>query len=570
MYNVTSAYRQRLMSGAMQHIRGTFRDISGTDHELTEIVGSPAYSRQAVEDPERFGLGEMYVGSMELRLDTSESESVFAGGEVSLEFGVSLDDSDEPEIEWIPLGVWDISAERESSRTVVLHGTDRIARLKVPTGRDEIGAINIATAMRNVTEVTGVEFAQTPEQVVQMIDRSVVSTFGVEFAVTCWEEVRMIAQLIGGFACADRLGRIEFRRFGGESVTITGDQRHSITLGERQCVIAGVSYTDKNGNTDTVTDYPASESECRITPVITGNRYILSTQDWYPGFYRSWLEPIAEYYSPKYPARHWYPGTVEYRGDPALDLGDIVMLTGGIKKTGYANFLICAENWQFRGVHTLISAGAPDSASGSTSGGSSGGGVSALTQINVTKSIRTVEPEKYPGSLYGAERTIARGGFSCRSETFCFLSAGLVFVPEEDSEGGVTLYLDGIAQDFRPRVTLKAYEPQTVFFTVPAKVQGGTHTLEVKAFGSAETGDITAYVYGQEITEESPELTGEEDFTYTISSGKATVTGYLGSSDSPEIPSRLGGGITTIIGKTAFTNSGIRAVWIPEGVEEIQ
>lgn len=61
-----------------------------------------------------------------------------------------------------------------------------------------------------------------------------------------------------------------------------------------------------------------------------------------------------------------------------------------------------------------------------------------------------------------------------------------------------------------------------------------------------------------------------EDFIYTVSNDLATVTGYKGSKNLVEIPSTLGGGATTIIDKTAFTESEITGVWIPEGVTEIR
>ncbi|MCM1008835.1 MAG: hypothetical protein NC485_13145 [Ruminococcus flavefaciens] len=61
-----------------------------------------------------------------------------------------------------------------------------------------------------------------------------------------------------------------------------------------------------------------------------------------------------------------------------------------------------------------------------------------------------------------------------------------------------------------------------------------------------------------------------EDFIYTVSNGLATVTGYKGNKNLVEIPSNLGGGATTIIDKTAFTESEITGVWIPEGVTEIR
>lgn len=568
MYTTSQTYKTRLHNGALQHIRGVFTDASGTSYSITgdDIIGTPRYDKQCVDDTETFDLGRMYVGTMELRLNTLQAERDFAGGEMSLDFGVSLDDTDEPEIEWIPLGVWDISAERESEHVVVIRGTDHLARLKTATGRSEIGLISMASAMSIVTELTGVEFAQTAAQIAAMINAMSggerVRIYGVEFAQTCWDEVRMIAQIVGGFAYADRFGRIAFKRFSREpDLTITANERFNARVGELPCKLGGVGYTDKYGHTYAV---KLSGGIQRITPYFTENRYIWDTGIDYQEYYDTWLAPIAEYYA----SVTWYAGTIGYYGDPAIDLGDMITIAGGIKGEGSANLLVCAESWQFRAEQTLISAGVPESAATSSSSG--GGAVSSTTQILATKNINTVLLSTSPGSLYAAEKTVANGAFSCKSETAAFMSIGIVFSGNEDSECGVNVYFDGVLQQFSPRQQVNADEHQTAFFTLPLIASGGTHTVTAKAFGDADAVDITAYVWGQEITAESPQMTGANDYTYTVSEGITTVTGYIGSSDYPEIPQKLGSAATTIIADTAFTTSTIRAVYIPEGVEKIQ
>ena len=61
-----------------------------------------------------------------------------------------------------------------------------------------------------------------------------------------------------------------------------------------------------------------------------------------------------------------------------------------------------------------------------------------------------------------------------------------------------------------------------------------------------------------------------EDFVYNVSEGLTTITGYIGKKKLLEIPPYLGDGATAIIDKTAFTESEITGVWIPEGVVEIR
>ena len=62
----------------------------------------------------------------------------------------------------------------------------------------------------------------------------------------------------------------------------------------------------------------------------------------------------------------------------------------------------------------------------------------------------------------------------------------------------------------------------------------------------------------------------EEDFTYEITDGKATVTGYNGSGGDVVIPDTLGGSPVTAIGDYAFYgNGGLVSVTIPDTVTSI-
>ncbi len=59
------------------------------------------------------------------------------------------------------------------------------------------------------------------------------------------------------------------------------------------------------------------------------------------------------------------------------------------------------------------------------------------------------------------------------------------------------------------------------------------------------------------------------DFSYTVSGGEATITGYSGTAADLVIPSELGGYPVTEIGDSAFFGCGATSVTIPNGVETI-
>ena len=561
MYPVTEAFQSAIESGKIQHIRGSVTDITGTVTELNDsnLLGSPRYDKQCVENPEVFNFGEMYVGTAEVTVRMpGVLTNRFRGGELRLEFGVDISES---ETEWIPLGVWDITdPKRETGDRIILQCSDRMNRLQVRCDDNSTGVIFLQNVLDFVSEKAGVEFAQTAGEIAEMINESANMLYKISFAETCWDEVRMISQLVGGFAFANREGKIEFRKFSSVPYTIPAEKRFGLSLNEYVFGTRSVSYTDRHGMTYTTGSF---KREVGAKLSFSENGYIPSVE------YKMNTDIVRKIQQNL--SRTWTPGTIEFYGNPALDIGDIVEVGGGINGKNHTYFLIGADSWQFRSKQTLIAPGPAETGSLSSVGGSSSGSsASSVTNVTVTKSLNTVILEKRLGELYEGEKTAAEGGFSCKSATNCFLSFASVFLAEKNCIAAIKVYLNGIAQEFRTKLTLHAGEFGTASFTIPLSVSAGTHAVSVTASGLAELQDVSAFVFGQEITEKAPQYTSGEDYRYTVNNGISTVTAYLGTSLHPEIPSTLGGGATTIIDKKAFTESDITGVWIPEGVTEIR
>lgn len=561
MYPVTETFQAAIETGKIQHIKATVSEIDGTEHNLKddELLGAPRYDKQCVENPEVFNFGEMYVGTAEVTVRMpGVLSNRFRGGELRLEFGVDISES---EIEWIPLGVWDITdPKRETGDRIVLRCSDHMNRLQVRCDSNVTGVIFLQNVLDFVAKKAGVEFAQTAAEIAEMIDESANMLYKISFAETCWDEVRMISQLVGGFAFANREGKIEFRKFVAVPYTITAEKRFGLSLNEYVFGTRSVSYTDKYGRTYTTGSFQRE----------VGSKLSFSENGYIPSVEYNRNTDIVNKIQQNL-GRSWTPGTIEFYGNPALDIGDIVEVGGGINGQKRTYFLIGADSWQFRSSQTIIAPGTAENGTLSSAGGSSSGSsASSVTNVTVTKSLNTVNLEKHLGELYEGEKSAAEGGFSCRSETNCFLSFAAVFLAEKDCAAAIKVYLNGIVQDFRVKLTLHAGEFSTASFTIPLSVGSGTHKVSVTASGLAELQDISAFVFGQEITEKAPQYTSGEDYRYTVNNGISTVTAYLGTSLHPEIPSNLGGGATTIIDKTAFTELEITGVWIPEGVTEIR
>ncbi|MCM1009179.1 MAG: hypothetical protein NC485_14920, partial [Ruminococcus flavefaciens] len=169
MYPVTETFQAAIESGKIQHIKATISQIDGTEQTLKddELLGAPRYDKQCVENPEVFNFGEMYVGTAEVTVRMpGVLTNRFRGGELRLEFGVDISES---EIEWIPLGVWDITdPKRETGDRIVLKCSDHMNRLQVRCDSNVTGVIFLQNVLDFVSEKAGVEFAQTAAEIAEM------------------------------------------------------------------------------------------------------------------------------------------------------------------------------------------------------------------------------------------------------------------------------------------------------------------------------------------------------------------------------------------------------------------
>ncbi len=569
MYEVSQAFLDSLDHNGRQYVLGT---IDLPDGEIiflddTNLVGSPEYSRQCTADADIFAVGQLHSGTAKITVRMPElRREQLRGGTLRLRFKV--DNADDR----IPLGEWTITEPSRRERDFIeIVAEDCISQLDVPINENYVGLIDISARMKKVTELTGVRFAQTAEEIEALMNTKL-HVAGTSFCRNCREEVSSIAKFIGGIAYADRYGEIAFRRFGTSPVlTIHADRRHKASLAEYTFGIRGVAYTDSIGYTTTVKWGGTPVNTAAVIGIsdipyiwdsTTGNEAEADKQ------YKIFLAGTAE----NLHIPSWTPGEIEYYGNPALDLGDLVALEGGINGSETALFLITSDNWRFRGAQTLISAGADTTSAGSSS--SSSGGTSQIrqliTQVNVEKNIVAAEMTGYTGILTDELKIAASGAFSVREQTFVFVEITANIRSFGDTEIHLNLLYDGIKQTVHAIETMTANERRTVHFTMHLTADQGKHTVTAEACGNAEIERITAAVWGQNITPEKPEPAYSADYQYTVTAEGVIIDKYIGDSASPTVPKEIEGKQVTVIGDGAFMGTTIKSAHISEGVEEIK
>lgn len=491
MYDLSAEYIQAIESGKIQKIEGRIRPKYGQDIILDDknLVGEVSYSRQCTANESEFGIGQLYTGTAQITIKsgTIDRENL-RGGALYLKWRVDVNGFD-----WIPLGKWKITNPTRTSEDMIsITAQDCIGDLDVPVNDNSVGVITLETRLKKVQQLTGVEFAQTAEEIRELIGDTG-AIFGTTFCSTCRAEVAAIAGYMGGIAFADRSGKIKFRRFGTASVlTIPADLRHKISVSEYSFGIRGVAYRDEYGYTG-VHEIEGGNVNTACVPVLSENPYIFDTSDTDRADrqYREFLQ----YAAANLEIPDWTPGEIEYYGNPALELGDYVKISGGINGKESTNFLITAEHWQFRGPHTLISAGASENAV--TDGANSGTSANQqmFATINTTKNIHAVDLE-ITGETSGI---VVSGQFSVREETTVFADITLNLRGMSDCEIEVDLFFDDVQQPSFFIGKIREDEPLTVHFCSHETITGGIHRAEVKLSESCEILGNSSFLWGQNI-----------------------------------------------------------------------
>lgn len=133
------------------------------------------------------------------------------------------------------------------------------------------------------------------------------------------------------------------------------------------------------------------------------------------------------------------------------------------------------------------------------------------------------------------------------------------------------IYIDNIEQDYKPLSSVIASSRTTISFSIPAHIQQGKHKIEICAKGMASIERVCAFVSGQiEKIEIAFDDITDNDFIYVTNNTTTDVVLYIGTSTAPKIPNTINGKPVGILCASAFGVSNVEAVYIPDGVTEIE
>lgn len=131
--------------------------------------------------------------------------------------------------------------------------------------------------------------------------------------------------------------------------------------------------------------------------------------------------------------------------------------------------------------------------------------------------------------------------------------------------------IDGIEQDYKPLSSTIESSRIMVSFSMPSHIAQGKHSIEIRVKGTANIERVYAFVSGQvEKIEVDFDNVTSDDFIYITNDTTTDIALYIGESLVPKIPDTINGNPVGVLYASAFNASNVEAVYIPDGVTEIE
>lgn len=353
----------------VEHVRGTVGNVSFNDDNIVSLT----YSNRC-SDSNDVVLGYAYIGQIQATFtNLAITRGSWRGKQITLEYGLELADES---IEWIPIGVFDITSAEWTDISINITASDCIAKLDKTFSIGSTTGFVYDLAMLIATG-TGLTFDRSQEEIEALPNGSELLGLFPESDIETYRDFgSWLAQVVGGFFTASRTGALTMRSFAESETVISLDQDQRIlgsVFSDYVTQYAGVSIVNIAEKTTSYYD-----SASGVGSVINlGSNPLLQygTKETHD----QQLYTIAEVVSDI----QYTPFNISILNCPVFDLGDIIECTGGIAGAAALQCCVMGIDWTFKHTTNLQGFGSdPSLASGKSKTDKNLAGLASQTKEN--------------------------------------------------------------------------------------------------------------------------------------------------------------------------------------------
>lgn len=320
MYPVSETFLQAVQGNTRKYYwTGKITTAGGVEYPFTQediVKGSGYITAQCCGNSE-IELGAVYAAEMGISLFLDIDRYTLEDAEVELSYHLQLADG---AYETVPMGIFEVSEANRTVHVLELKAYDRMLRFdRAFNGFETIGTAYGMMAL--CSTACGVELAQSQAEIEALPNGSELLSIYPENDIETYRDVLYFtAQVLGGFFCVNREGKLEFRQY-GETPVMEILQKHRFSSSFSDFVTRYTAVSSTNLRTQT-SEYYALEEDDGLTMNLGVNPLLqFGLEDTRAELCGNILTALS--------AVNYVPFDSDTIGNPALDLGDVLTFSGG-------------------------------------------------------------------------------------------------------------------------------------------------------------------------------------------------------------------------------------------------
>ena len=557
MYPVSNAFLQKVKENTREYYwTGTITTKHGTRYtfENADILKGSAYINHKSCSSDEMEIGSVNAAEMKITLFNNIDRYTLMDAEVRLTYHLVLDGGT---VEDVPMGVFIVTEANRNIKTLELVAYDRMLLLdKDFSVTDMVGTpYQILSLM---AEACGIQLAQTEQQIKALTNGTETFSIYTDNDIETWRDVLYyLAQAMCCFASFNRQGKLELKQYGMTPVfEVNNTHRFTSSFSDFKTRYTAVSSTNLRTQ---MAEYYALDPDDALTMNLGTNPMLqYGLEATRKRIIERILNKLAEF--------EYVPFDSTTIGNPALDVGDVIVNRGGHAD---ADSYYCVTEYECKinGKQTLKGVGKnPRLASAKSKNDKNISGL--INQAEENKIIYYRFVNAYDIEIGRTPAEVISIAYVAVEDTTAMFMAQVILdaTPEEEAEDVIlkVTYKKGLEEEttFYPIETYKE-GTHTLALLYPITVQNNTDNtfsvyMNIIGGGSAhiDAGNIRATISGQGLAAGlnvwDGKITVEDDFDeFTWSVPGYTVDRFV---DYPNVrdtgPDRQN--FTQNIGRVAF------------------
>lgn len=320
MYPVSLAFLQAVQENTRRYFwTGRITTAAGAVYEFGQgdmVKGSGYISAQCCDSAE-LSLGSVYAAEMGITLFSRIDRYTLEGALVELFYSLRLPDG---VYEKIPMGIFEVSEANRTAHCLEIKGFDFMLRFdRSFNGFETVGTAYDFLAL--CCKACHVELAHTRAEIEGMANGSELLSIYTENDIESYRDVLCFtAQVLGGFFVINRDGRLELRKYGSVPV-MEVRQRHRFSSSFSDFVTRYTAVSSTNLRTQ-MAEYYALDVDDGLTMNLGVNPLLqFGLDETREMLCRNILNDLS--------VIRYVPFDSDTIGNPALDLGDVLLFSGG-------------------------------------------------------------------------------------------------------------------------------------------------------------------------------------------------------------------------------------------------